>query len=1528
MTGLFRPGTGNAGGDVPPLANGRHPSTHRSSGGPARRFRRGDECPICSLPDNRCSLNDRGIYLCWNLRSGNTRGDDPGWVFLGVATSGYGGEWGRWKRAERCERCGHEDGRCWQVTTSGQVTIYCANRTAHETTNGWRFLGSTTGRKDGLLRGRWQSVLPASRPIVRKHGPDSAPPTSPTPTAQDQQPPTEDRSAGQDTDAWHTPHGGQANGHGPAGLTVHRWLWEQASPELQGRFVAKLADACITDTSYSRYLSAGAIERIEQLVDEHVRTGVWTDEQVQASGWFVPNKGFGSTLRYRTTLNPGRLIACYDLSGALDQVRANAEVPPVRKKKTRSGKTKIQQIKYQQATGVPTRPYFPRASRELLARLQATGKHYLLQVTEGEDKAECMAQNFASLADGTPVVWVSMAGVWNFAGTEEDLHPELAALLSGASGFGIAYDSDVQSKKEVRQAMARLAERVVEASGGRLVPLAADWRGVMAEYPVLAEPLQGPGRGAKWGLDDLWGALARPPMEGRPYGGPGAGHQDGRETARSVIERLISPVHARMVRRWWQRKGTPWQPDEQGPLLELDEARTEVHRRVRQWFVDGLSPLRSAHSDRLALAATCGAGKTTATMQALVEYIQQWWLAQPDPEEVQQWFTAARAGLDLPCASLCHLSCLLAQWTALVTVAHQILPAPGTLSQAATEVLSLQQHLERLHHKKASSLPDTPERYRLLAEMRSVKEELEDLYHQGIGGPMLFVFKDKTALTDALFDHVVAVTGEIPPWLALRTGREEPIIGVPYREQILPGSLACAHHEAVAALGEQRHSPSAGACQQCIWGQQSTCGFLDSLRVAHQAPVVFATIQAVLNASHELESFGQIVCDEGLAEHLVESMEISKAVRVLLGSIERGRDLGWYTLPPLYTDEQLSSLVAVFGELVAAMTRYHSAPDEEVAARGNRLPDWCDRERLKPHLLRLKDLKPLRWNSDKLEPEGANFFPWERPRYKLGPSGKPLHTETWGEDQQIAFEYIPLRATSDILTDLYQALVEDRPGGYLILERRLVEKGASGSQGEQASTPAGDAAEDATAVDDTAARPAKRERAGAAPLSRRVLLHFSRPHHHLIRALRKRRVLNLDATPNRLLLDAFLPDMRIESIQAAWQHTRILQILTGPMGRATPATMREVLPLVSALSLKGSVLLMSHKKLVDTVDLAAAEHGIDGLLVTQDPKGTPHRMAWYQYHDRAIDDPAWKEADYLVLVGAHRIDLGHSARLAAVVRRFLSVEGRTAPAAPDSPWRVERYGPEGYELVVENGDPLFEGLVEHERTASLIQGLQRPRPVSRTKPLTIVLMRSDPLPAPLNRYVEVVSSIEELVGLSLNMTNKANAARHLEALIRHGETICDWFCKHRTVPGTRQIEEHGKQLWGIGGHRGAKSAMAQAMALWAAKLLPSLVANDSLGTRQPQVLEALAAAAAEHYELASAYPGLPLNEAEREAYWLERYRQGNAQTRLIVWLCTRHLSDDLKQAMEEFRPLAAVISELRASILRRQQTTNPDQRGP
>lgn len=131
--------------------------------------------------------------------------------------------------------------------------------------------------------------------------------------------------------------------------------------------------------------------------------------------------------------------------------------------------------KYLQPAGTPPRVYFPRIGRRTWQQILAGDAPLLL--TEGEKKAA------AATKAGFPTL--GLGGVWSFMqkDLQVDLLPDLEAIPWRGRSVTIAYDSDWQRNKQVRQAAFALAERL--ASRG-------------AEVRALL--LTGE---SKWGLDDF-----------------------------------------------------------------------------------------------------------------------------------------------------------------------------------------------------------------------------------------------------------------------------------------------------------------------------------------------------------------------------------------------------------------------------------------------------------------------------------------------------------------------------------------------------------------------------------------------------------------------------------------------------------------------------------------------------------------------------------------------------------------------------------------------------------------------------------------------------------------------------------------------------------------------------------------------------------------------------------------------------------------------------------------------------------------
>jgi Domain of unknown function (DUF3854) len=1164
---------------------------------------------------------------------------------------------------------------------------------------------------------------------------------------------------------------------------IHQLIWDTASEELGGRFRQKLTDAAIQDTYYSRYLSAEAIASIESKIEEGRIKGVYNVDQMNASGFFKINRGTAGPL-WQLKIPVGRVLGIFNLQGEFVGIRANPEVPLRIKQKGQKAK----ELKYLQAQGVPLHPYIPRVTQERLHQLWTNDEPYLLVITEGEDTTEAPAQNLERLG-GLPVVFIGLPGVdgWQGASKSGLLHPELQRVLARASQLVLAFDSDIMAKKEVRSAMVRLSNAVMSQLGGRLIPLAANWPQVLQTETTLDAK--------KYGLDDLLGEWVR----------RGADVQ-------ALFEKLLAPEQALMVKRTWQRKGTPWTVEALPDLLTVEEAYQATEQSVKEWLTQEGVPRR-------VIATTPGVGKTEAVARQLFSKMQAW--------------SAEGHGL----------------------TAYQI-----------------QQQIQVLEGRKKVPLISEIERYGLLKEIREKRKELLHFYQETLGGPLLALFPNLQALHEfqARLRHLNG--GVDPNWLAIRVGREAPDPTLANDLQIGHGSLICAHHEPVSQVGNQRHSPSALACSTCFWGQEGRCGFLDSIKEAHLAPVVLATAQAVLNASEEITHFTQVIIDEDLPHHLFEVTEVGQHLPLLIRNLQYG--LHYQFWEELYEQPTLEALLTVLTELEVAQTRYRGASPQERLHSGERVTDWLDQGRINPSLTRLRGLRPLRLDMEKREVVAATYYPWERPRYQQDEdSSYYLHQVTYGEEQELAFESIPLRVTDALLETLVQGVVEGLAGANLTFEAVLEPQNVD-SVGQR------------TQISQTAS----------------VRLHLYRPHQHLIEALAQSRVLNLDATPNRLLLQAFFPDMQVEE-HLCKLNLEIIQFLCAPPGRISDERLKDLIPALRVWAKKGPTLLMTHKKGASLLEQSTAQEPIKGLIAMISAQGESFPASYYGYHDRAFDDPAMKAAKTMVLAGAYVPNLGHLKRLSLMLQRFLAIHNRPLPACASAqqPYRVQPYGPEGYELIEASTDPLLGELIFQERTAALLQAINRPRPARRTDKLQVILYRSDPLPAPYNRYVSVLGSVEELFGVALPLKNKANAARLLEAWHRHGEMILAFFIKYKRLPSAREIQKLA------GGSRGKAGSITRALAWFSSEVLPNLPNETS---SQNLLQQALAKAVQDFYSMDLAPRQEMLEEDALEDYWIERYRQGNASQRVVTWLCTRRLGVELQQKLEAIQPFVEVVRAL------------------
>lgn len=153
-------------------------------------------------------------------------------------------------------------------------------------------------------------------------------------------------------------------------------------------------------------------------------------------------------------------------------------VPVFSKKKSWAPK---KPIRYAQPAGSPLRVYFPwigdpngeSAWTAILRDHKAA-----LVITEGEFKALC------SCLCGAPTI--GLGGVWNFAGPDGKLLPDLASIEWRGRPVYIAFDSDAASNPQVCTAEARLVEELVRRGA----------RPMLVRIPAASD-------GGKMGIDDF-----------------------------------------------------------------------------------------------------------------------------------------------------------------------------------------------------------------------------------------------------------------------------------------------------------------------------------------------------------------------------------------------------------------------------------------------------------------------------------------------------------------------------------------------------------------------------------------------------------------------------------------------------------------------------------------------------------------------------------------------------------------------------------------------------------------------------------------------------------------------------------------------------------------------------------------------------------------------------------------------------------------------------------------------------------------
>ena len=553
--------------------------------------------------------------------------------------------------------------------------------------------------------------------------------------------------------------------------------------------------------------------------------------------------------------------------------------------------------------------------------------------------------------------------------------------------------------------------------------------------------------------------------------------------------------------------------------------------------------------------------------------------------------------------------------------------------------------------------------------------------------------------------------------VALRKGRQSPaltVLGTPTQDD-----HECRQSQKTQAAGARRHVAAQVVCAGCPLAKANPTGwlcqkdgYLGAVARAHNAQIVVATKDAILNGSHEIDGFDMLIVDEGLREaNLVETLHVRtddiavlrtrRAAHAVTEEMSSAAFETFYRLLSLCLSETAGGQYADMREtategwpLAALLARVADADGTNLA----RLLDEC---------LRLKLGRKAQHAS----------YGWER--LDLNGVWQPGHTD----NDHTAW---PRRVTKDLL-DVVQggagAWVVAEPGGGTHIEVRLLRTNiVAALRGEAVGS---------TAHLDGFARACD----GAAPA-----------------------VVVLDATPDVTLLELALghaPEVLRLPVAEALRVTQIndnlykgQRLVKHPdeVGRLVAAWQHQI-----ARAEARDVVIFTEKALNPHIAQPQAQAHI--LLTAFQERmaagGVRVRFSHFGLDNRASN--AYQEADMLILVGHPQIPVAHAARLAATLRgenittkytknhkgergNNTGVENTSWPfvalCGENSSRVLRRYAGQA-EARWRPCDPdaQVSALAYHSFAAEMVQTIGRGRAARRTsdRPLEVLLFCSEPV---------------------------------------------------------------------------------------------------------------------------------------------------------------------------------------------------------
>jgi len=537
--------------------------------------------------------------------------------------------------------------------------------------------------------------------------------------------------------------------------------------------------------------------------------------------------------------------------------------------------------------------------------------------------------------------------------------------------------------------------------------------------------------------------------------------------------------------------------------------------------------------------------------------------------------------------------------------------------------------------------------------------------------------------------------------------------GDPARVALLLGRNKENCHDLARAhtLGEHLYSPGAELCRKCEAGELGVCEYLNQRKAAEAAAVVVAAKQALFSEADDLRYFDLVVVDEDLVRHLVGSFELD---RTRLDVWAAGMD----EHPDRYPKDAPERVLVRALSLAVGGIRYTRPVNPEQALHPLTVP-------LRPHLRAVAEHLGMTW-------QGFRDLVTALDRKPKPKGGRQPFESPWANRGERALrDPMPIRAFGVLVS---------------VLARELDDSGRADSRlWLRAEQPAhaGDLPD-------------------GAPLPAKVVA--VRPRENVLDLLAGRRVVLLDATPNRWALDRLFPGVVTCHTFAVRESVRFLQLTNALHGNPghLPAIRAWVAQQVGAEPVR-----LTRKADAEAEGLARA----DGV-------------GWFGRDDVAHND--WEHAPALVIEGHYSLPVDVARMLVEALRYDWPLKG-----VPDRYTPYEGTDREGLRAgALHEADPDVAQYQADFYGRTVRQGIGRLRPSRRPAHSPALVVLTSYAPVPGVRVAELHETPWAMMGRERPWASEArrqrldeeNARRREEARQRITHAAGQYYTKRQALP--------------------------------------------------------------------------------------------------------------------------------------------------